>query len=154
MTLVIITGGIDLSVASLLALVSVTIGFSSATGLPLVLALILGLLVGLFGGLLNGFIIAGLNLHPLVVTLGTMAFFRGLAYAVTNANAVSTFPDWFGLIGQAYLWRPGALPADRLAGCRVRSLGFFSAGPALDGTFMVSGLMSERRCFPASTLSK
>jgi rhamnose transport system permease protein len=104
MTLVIITGGIDLSVASLLALVSVTIGFSSAAGLPLPLALVFGLLVGLLGGLLNGFIIAGLNLHPLVVTLGTMAFFRGLAYAVTNANAVSTFPDWFGLIGQAYLW--------------------------------------------------
>jgi rhamnose transport system permease protein len=104
MTLVIITGGIDLSVASLLALVSVTIGFSSAAGLPLPLALVFGLLVGLLGGLLNGLIIAGLNLHPLVVTLGTMAFFRGLAYAVTNANAVSTFPDWFGFIGQAYLW--------------------------------------------------
>jgi ribose/xylose/arabinose/galactoside ABC-type transport system permease subunit len=104
MTLVIITGGIDLSVASLLALVSVTLGFSSAAGLPLPLAMVFGLFVGLSGGLLNGFIIAGLNLHPLVVTLGTMAFFRGLAYAVTNANAVSTFPDWFADFGQSYLW--------------------------------------------------
>jgi rhamnose transport system permease protein len=103
MTVVIITGGIDLSVASLLALVSVTIGFSSAAGLPLPLAMVFGLFVGLCGGLLNGLIIAGLNLHPLVVTLGTMAFFRGLAYAVTNANAVSTFPDWFAALGQSYL---------------------------------------------------
>jgi rhamnose transport system permease protein len=103
MTLVVITGGIDLSVASLLALVSVTIGFSSAAGLPLALSLVFGLLVGLAGGLLNGLMIAGLTLHPLLVTLGTMAFFRGLAYAVTNADAVSTFPDWFAFIGQAYL---------------------------------------------------
>lgn len=103
MTIVIITGGIDLSVASLLALVSVAIGFSSAAGLPLPLSLIFGLVVGLLGGLVNGIIIAGLSLHPLVVTLGTMAFYRGLAYAVTNANAVSTFPDWFGFIGQGYL---------------------------------------------------
>ena len=104
MTLVIITGGIDLSVASLLALVSVSIGFSSAAGLPLPLALVFGLLVGLLGGLLNGLIVAALDLHPLVVTFGTMALFRGLAYAVTNANAVSTFPDWFGFIGQGYFW--------------------------------------------------
>jgi len=104
MTLVIITGGIDLSVASLLALVSVSIGFSSAAGLPLPLALVFGLLVGLLGGLLNGLIVAALDLHPLVVTLGTMALFRGLAYAVTNANAVSTFPDWFAFIGQGYFW--------------------------------------------------
>ena len=104
MTVVILTGGIDLSVASLLALVSVTIGFSSAAGLALPLALALGIAVGLLGGLLNGLIVAGLGLHPLVVTLGTMAFFRGLAYAVTNANAVSNFPDWFAGIGQAYLW--------------------------------------------------
>jgi len=104
MTLVVITGGIDLSVASLLALVSVTVGFSSAAGTPLPLSLVFGVVVGLLGGLLNGLIIAGLNLHPLLVTLGTMALYRGLAYAVTNANAVSTFPDWFASIGQAYLW--------------------------------------------------
>jgi rhamnose transport system permease protein len=87
-----------------LALVSVSIGFSSAAGLPLPLALVFGLLVGLSGGLLNGLIVAALDLHPLVVTLGTMALFRGLAYAVTNANAVSTFPDWFAFIGQGYFW--------------------------------------------------
>src|SRR5438132_4232345 len=80
MTMVILTGGIDLSVASLLALVSVAIGFSSAAGLPLPLAIVLGVFVGVLGGMLNGLIIAGLKLHPLVVTLGTLAFFRGLAY--------------------------------------------------------------------------
>jgi ribose/xylose/arabinose/galactoside ABC-type transport system permease subunit len=100
MTLVIITGGIDLSVGSLLALVSVTIGFSHEAGLPLELALIAGLAVGALGGLFNGVMVTTLRLHPLVVTLGTYALFRGIAFAVSNVGAVSTFPEWFGFFGQ------------------------------------------------------
>lgn len=103
MTLVIITGGIDLSVGALLSLVSVTIGFSFAAGLPLPAAIVAGLGVGLLGGAFNGFMIAFLRLHPLVVTLGTFALFRGIAYAVSNADAVSSFPDWFQAFGQNHL---------------------------------------------------
>ena len=102
MTLIIITGGIDLSVGSNLALVSVAVGFSYAAGLPLPLAIVFGLVVGLTAGLFNGLFITLLDLHPLVVTLGTFALFQGLAYGLTKAEAVSGFPDWFAYFGQAY----------------------------------------------------
>ena len=102
MTLIIITGGIDLSVGSNLALVSVAVGFSYAAGLPLPLAIVLGLVVGLAAGLFNGLFITLLDLHPLVVTLGTFALFQGLAYGLTKAEAVSDFPGWFAYFGQAY----------------------------------------------------
>ena len=102
MTLIIITGGIDLSVGSNLALVSVAVGFSYAAGLPLPLAILFGLVVGLAAGLFNGLFITLLDLHPLVVTLGTFALFQGLAYGLTNAQAVSDFPGWFAYFGQAY----------------------------------------------------
>jgi rhamnose transport system permease protein len=103
MTLIIITAGIDLSVGAGLALVSVAVGFSFAAGLPLPLALVLGLLTGLGAGLFNGLFITRLDLHPLVVTLGTFALFRGLAYGLSDADAVSNYPAWFAYFGQAYL---------------------------------------------------
>ena len=102
MTLIIITGGIDLSVGSNLALVSVAVGFSYAAGLPLPLAIVFGLVVGLTAGLFNGLFITLLDLHPLVVTLGTFALFQGLAYGLTKAEAISDFPGWFAYFGQAY----------------------------------------------------
>lgn len=100
MTLVIITGGIDLSVGSLLALVSVTIGFGMQAGLPLWLAILAGVGVGTLCGFFNGLMVTTLRLHPLVVTLGTFALFRGIAFAVSGAGAVSNFPAWFGVFGQ------------------------------------------------------
>jgi rhamnose transport system permease protein len=103
MTLIVVSGGIDLSVGALLALVSVVVGFASANGVPLVLALVLGLVVGVACGAFNGAFITLLDLNPLVVTLGTFALFRGLAFVVSNAGAVSSFPDWFAVFGQYYL---------------------------------------------------
>lgn len=103
MTFVIITGGIDLSVASLLALVSVVIGFSHHAGLPLPASMVLGVGVGVGCGLLNGAVVAYLGLHPLVVTLATMALFRGAAYVVSNAEAFSSYPAWFTAIGGSYI---------------------------------------------------
>ncbi|BBL79163.1 ribose ABC transporter permease [Rubrobacter xylanophilus] len=111
MTLIIITGGIDLSVGSNLALVSVVVGFSYVWGLPLGAAIVLGLLVGLLAGLFNGLFSTLLGLHPLVVTLGTFALFRGLAYGLSDADAVSNFPAWFAYFGQAYL---GPVPGQLL----------------------------------------
>src|ERR671910_2444851 len=89
MTLIIITGGIDLSVGSNLALVSVAVGFTFAAGLPLPLAILFGLVVGMAAGFFNSIFITFLELHPLVVTLGTFALFQGLAYGLTGARAVS-----------------------------------------------------------------
>ena len=113
MTLIIITGGIDLSVGALLALVSVTIGFSFDAGLPLWAAAILGVIVGLAGGTFNGVMTTYLRLHPLVVTLGTFAMFRGIAFTVSDAGAVSGFPEWFGVFGQQKLW--GMVPLQLIA---------------------------------------
>src|SRR5918998_142162 len=108
MTLIIITGGIDLSVGSNLALVSVAVGFTFAAGLPLPLAILFGLVVSMAAGFFNSIFITFLDLHPLVVTLGTFALFQGLAYGLTGAPAVSDFPAWFAYFGQAYLL--GAVP--------------------------------------------
>jgi rhamnose transport system permease protein len=101
MTLIIISGGIDLSVGSNLGLSSVAIGFSYAAGVPLPLAILLGLAAGTAAGLFNGLFITLLDLHPLVVTLGTFALFQGLAYGATGAEAVSNFPGWFGSYSRA-----------------------------------------------------
>ena len=109
MTLVIISGGIDLSVGALLALVSVTIGFSYEAGCPMWLSIIIGLFAGTLGGAFNGIVIAFFRVHPLVVTLGTFALFRGIAFAISKGGAVSKFPEWFGTIGQSYVW--GYVPA-------------------------------------------
>ena len=109
MTLVIISGGIDLSVGALLALVSVSIGFSYDAGFPMWAAMLLGLLAGVLGGAFNGVVIAFFRIHPLVVTLGTFALFRGIAFAISKGGAVSKFPEWFGLLGQSYVW--GYVPA-------------------------------------------
>jgi ribose/xylose/arabinose/galactoside ABC-type transport system permease subunit len=111
MTLVIITGGIDLSVGSAVALVSVAIGFSFHAGLPLPLAIVLGMMIGVLGGVFNGVLITGLRLPPLTVTLGTLALFRGIAYAVSGAGAVSSFPLWFTVFGQSYA---GPIPVQLL----------------------------------------
>ena len=110
MTFVIVSGGIDLSVASLLALVSVVLGLSYQAGLPLPAAMLLGVATGIAGGLINGAAIAYLDLHPFVVTLATMAIYRGAAYAISNAAAVSNFPAWFTSIGQSY-FAGGLVPA-------------------------------------------
>lgn len=107
-TLVIITGGIDISVGSLLSLVSVTIGFSYQAGLPFWAAILAGIATGMLGGFFNGLLVTILRLHPLVVTLGTFALFRGVAFAVSDARAVSSFPDWFSIFGQG--WILGVIP--------------------------------------------
>ena len=107
MTLIIMTAGIDLSVGSLLGLCGIVFGYSyQAWGvLP---AFSLAFLVGLAGGLLNGAVIAAMGLPPLIVTLATMALFRGIAYIISHAVPVSEFPEWFAIIGQGNI---AGLPA-------------------------------------------
>lgn len=99
MTFVLMTGGIDLSVGSLLALVSITIGFSHRAGCPFVLSILLGILVGILGGAFNGLLVVYGELHPFIVTLGTFSLYRGLAYGITNAEGFADFPEWFGFFG-------------------------------------------------------
>jgi len=107
MTLVIIAGEIDLSVESMAGLASALLGFLWMNGVPLWLGIPIVLLVGALGGLLNGLLIARGRLPSLVVTLGTLALFRGMALIVLGPDGVSDFPPAFTALGFGYV--PGTL---------------------------------------------
>jgi rhamnose transport system permease protein len=101
MTLIIITGGIDLSVGSIMGLVSVMLGVAWYNwGLPLELAIVVALLIGAACGLFNGLFITRVGLPPLITTLATLALFRGLAEGIAQARSVRGYPDWFFILGQ------------------------------------------------------
>ena len=92
MTLIIITGEIDLSVASIVGLTSATMGVLWDAGLPIEAVLVVSLVVGVIAGAFNGFLVAVVGLPSLAVTIGTLALFRGLALVVIGDNAVADFP--------------------------------------------------------------
>jgi rhamnose transport system permease protein len=99
MALVIVAGEIDLSVESMVGLSSSVLGYLWAAGVPLEVAIPLVLAMGALGGLLNGTLVARAGLPSLVVTLGTLALFRGLALVVLGPRGVSSFPDAFTSFG-------------------------------------------------------
>jgi rhamnose transport system permease protein len=107
LTPVIITGGIDLSVGSMMGLAAIVFGaLWRDLHLPLALAALGTLLVGLAGGALNGLLIARLELSPLIVTLGTFSLFRGIAEGLTRGvDNYSGFPTAFLYWGQGYMAR-------------------------------------------------
>lgn len=92
MTLIIITGEIDLSVASTAGLASALMGTLWDKGLPIWLVTGISLAAGFVAGAFNGVLVAGLGLQSLAVTIGTLALFRGLALVVIGDNAVASFP--------------------------------------------------------------
>jgi len=101
MTFVIVTGGIDLSVGSILGLVAILLGvFWQKLGIPLPLAMVLGVLVGGLAGLVNGLIITRFGVPPLIATLATLALYRGLAEGISQARSVRGYPEWFFMLGQ------------------------------------------------------
>lgn len=108
MTLVIISGGIDLSVGSIVGWAGIMLGFSwGMWGLPLWVAILVCLLTGVVAGLLNGWVIAAVKVPPLITTLATLALYRGLAFGISKAQPVSGYPDWFEWFGQGTI---GPLP--------------------------------------------
>lgn len=100
MTFVIITGGIDLSVGSILALSGVLLGGALRSGLNLFTSLIACLLIGALLGLINGFLITKGKLPPFIATLGMMSMARGLALVYTNGKSITGFSDGFRFIGR------------------------------------------------------
>lgn len=111
MTPVIVTGGIDLSVGSMMGLAAVCLGvFFHDWGWPISAAVAGALSVGAIGGGLNAVLVARLGVPPLIVTLGSLALFRGLAQAITEgAVSYSDFPTAFHYLGQGYIG--GVVPA-------------------------------------------
>ncbi|MFZ0593965.1 MAG: substrate-binding domain-containing protein [Bryobacteraceae bacterium] len=104
MTPVILTGGIDLSVGSMMGLAAVVFGAVwHDASLPLPIAAAAALLTGVLGGGINAGLIAGLDVSPLIVTLGTYSLFRGIAEGMTGAaKSYSNFPPGFLFLGQGY----------------------------------------------------
>ncbi len=101
MTLVIITGEIDLSVASVVGLSSVVVGDLHQHGWSIPSAAIAALLVGVLCGAFNGFLVAYVGLPSLAVTIGTLALYRGIAVGILGTKAVTDFPaKWTDLAGR------------------------------------------------------
>lgn len=101
MTFIIITGGIDLSVGSMLGLSAILVGYSwDNLGLPLGLAVLVGILAACLAGFLNGLLIVRVKVPPLIMTLATLAFYRGLAQGISEARSVTGYPEWFFVLGQ------------------------------------------------------
>jgi rhamnose transport system permease protein len=124
LTPVIVTGGIDLSVGSMMGLCAVTFGaLSQDAHWPIIPAILATLAVSLLGGAINALLISRLRVSPLIVTLGTYSLFRGLAEAVTKgARNYSEFPASFLYLGQGYIG--GFLPAQAVIAL-VFAVGFF-----------------------------
>ncbi len=115
MTFVIITGGIDLSVGSIYAISAVVgsmvltqFGSQGGTGGAL-LGVVTTIVVAAFAGFLNGAMIVGFNVHPFIISLGTMAIYRGIAFVLTQGQSIGGFPEGFrnfvrqGIVGDLSL---------------------------------------------------
>ncbi len=104
MTFIIITGGIDLSVGSILGLCAIVLGVmwdpKGAFAFPLEVAVVICLLVGIVAGFVNGLIIVRLGVPPLITTLATLALYRGLAEGISQARSVRGYPEEFYVLGQ------------------------------------------------------
>lgn len=105
MTLVIITGGIDLSVGSVLALAGTAAGIAVKAGIPVPVAMVTGIGVGALCGAVNGFIITKMRITPFVATLGMMLIARGVALQLTGAAPISQLGEAFGRLGNGSLFR-------------------------------------------------
>jgi rhamnose transport system substrate-binding protein len=169
LTPVIITGGIDLSVGSMMGLSAVVFGalWRDAHFAPAFAALS-ALAIGCAGGYLNGVLIARLRIPALVVTLGSYSLFRGIAEGITHgAVNYSGFPPWVLFLGQGYIW--GAIPVQLLVflpivlgyfvllhrsviGRGLYAIGFASAGARYAGipvsrrvglVYLLSGIISS-----------
>lgn len=95
MTVVIIAGGFDLSVGTVMAIVPVVIGICYGNGMPFGLAVVLGILSAVLIGMINGLLIAKARFQPIIGTLATMTALRSIIYVLTEGKPVSTFPKGY-----------------------------------------------------------
>lgn len=103
MTLVIVSGEIDLSVASTLGLSCVMLGVLTKAGWPIEAAMVACLVVGLLAGAVNGFLVTVVGLPSLAVTIGTLALFRGIAVGLLGTTAITDFPiEWQNLVQERF----------------------------------------------------
>ena len=169
LTPVIVTGGIDLSVGSMMGLAAVVLGaLLRDAHLPIAAAILVTLLVGIAGGSLNALMISRLNFPPLIVTLGTFSLFRGIAEGLTRGiENYSGFSPSFLFLGQGYVG--GIIPTQlfililAIAGCAwwlhksvygrsLYAIGFSAEGARYSGidvrrrlalVYVLSGMVSS-----------
>ncbi len=103
MTMIIIAGGIDLSVGAILAISGLLGCMVMEKGLPIVVGVAAGVLVGMACGLMNGLLTTKLNINPFIVTLGTMGIIRGSALLISNGLPVHQLPKSFSYLGEGVL---------------------------------------------------
>lgn len=103
MTMVMVSGGIDLSVGSYMALASVIGAFTMVGGAPAMVGILVSVAAGIVCGLLNGAAVATLKIPPFIVTLGAMGIYRGIALLITDGKAVVGLPPSFGYLAEGNL---------------------------------------------------
>jgi rhamnose transport system permease protein len=104
MALLIIAGEIDLSVAAIIALASTMMGMAVQAGAGTVELVAIGIGTGLACGAFNGLLVTRLGLPSIVVTIGTMSLFRGIAFIILGDRAYKGYPADFAFFGQGYVW--------------------------------------------------
>ena len=109
MTLIIINGEIDLSVASIMGLAACVLAWLFQMGVPVPAAILVALAVGALAGAFNGFWTAYVGLPSLAVTLAGLIGFRGVARILLKDRAIGGFPDWFNTLGQQPVLGPFTL---------------------------------------------
>jgi ribose transport system permease protein len=167
MTLVIITGGIDLSVGSVLALSTMILGWTSHNaGWPLWLSILAAVVVGGLCGLASGLGITLAKLPPFIATLAMLSIARGLANVITDGQQIVGYPDWFiGLSTERYFgfltvttlvlvlllaagwaflrYRPGGRALYAIGGSQeVARLAGIKVKAATTGVYVVTGLLA------------
>jgi rhamnose transport system permease protein len=104
MALLIISGEIDLSVAAIIALASTFMGMALQAGADTPVLVLIGVGTGLACGAFNGLLVTRLGLPSIVVTIGTMSLFRGIAFIILGDQAFKGYPASFAFFGQGYVW--------------------------------------------------
>ena len=104
MALLIIAGEIDLSVAAIIALASTLMGLALQYGADTPVLVAIGIATGIACGAFNGFLVTGLKLPSIVVTIGTMSLFRGISFIILGDQSFKGYPPSFSWLGQGYVW--------------------------------------------------
>jgi ribose transport system permease protein len=104
MTILLVSGGFDLSVGSTFALSGAVTAMTIVAGVPPAIALVIGLATGAIIGFLNGFIIAKIGINPFVTTLAMMSIVRGMLLVITHGRNISGLPESFRVLGQGSVY--------------------------------------------------
>lgn len=105
LTLVMITGGLDISVGGVIGLTSCLVAWLYNAGVNIYLVILIGVLVGGIVGTTNGFFVTRVGINPIITTLGTMAITRGLGFVITGGRSILIMEQVVGFIGRGMVWK-------------------------------------------------